>query len=305
MQLSYTKIQCWLMFFILLLESVWISFASFTFMYDLDFSLKFGFFLSLLILPYLFYKQFRPDPRIVSLLESLVFIILFTQLMVVASFLFASLNFSLIDNALVFIDSLFIYPFPSIVMWFRAHPEWDIFFAFIYNSFLYQFPLVIFYFSARGKVLLLQRFVMQFMIASCLTALLSGIFPALGPYVFYGYTPSPALGEALNKLLEIRQGIVNISVQAGIVTFPSFHVIMALIYIYTFRGERTFVFIPIVLLNLLLIFSCLPIGQHYFADLLGAIPVFVLTIWLDNLLYKYVVQKRGTSVPKKSLKFPR
>lgn len=293
MLLSYTKIQCGVMFSLFLVDVVWINFSSLQFIYaSKDFfviisGLAFFFF------PYLFYKLYRPDPRIVSLLESIFFILTFIQVINFLLYLVATLNFPFIDSTLAYVDSLFRIESPAIVFWFRDHERWSHVFLYIYITFFYQIPFVIFYFSVQGNALLLQRFVMHFMMALILTLLLSGFFPAMGPYVWYDYTPSPLLAAALAQLLELRQGVLNLSKVNGIVTFPSFHALMAMIYIYTFRHERKLIFIPILILNMLMIFSCLPIGEHYFADVLGAIPVFIVTIWIDSLIYKHVVKKQA------------
>lgn len=279
--MSYTKIQWGIILAFLLIDFIWIYFSSLLLIYDKVLLFSIAITLLFFFLPYLFYKLFRPDPRIVSLLESLVLILIFVGSLMPLSFLVATLNYPLVDSSLALIDFYFRINTAEIVFWFRDHVKWFNFSIYFYNSFLYQFPFVILYFSSRGDVIALQRFVMQFMIASLLTLILSGFLPALGPYVWYGYTPSTELGNALDQLLELREGILNISKSNGIVTFPSFHVIMALIFVHTFRTERLYVFIPILILNILLIGSCLPIGEHYFTDLLGAIPVFLLTIWID------------------------
>lgn len=295
LSLSYPEIQYGLMLIFLLLEVVWIRSSSLYVTYNRETIKSIIIALLIFLVPYLFYKIFRPDPRIVSLLESLFITLAFVQLMLLFSFLAATLNYPLIDSTLALVDSFFKINSFEVVSWFRAHNVLYKAFTYIYDCFLYQIPFVILYFSSRGDVLLLQRFIMQFMISSILMIIMSGLWPALGPYVWDHYTPSPPLAFALEQTLLLREGIVDTSKFTGIVTFPSFHTVMALIYIYTFRHERKLIFIPILLLNLLMIFSCLPIGEHYFADLVGAIPVFIATIWIDNQIYKYVIPKNITA----------
>lgn len=291
MNLSYTKIQYGVILIFLLIDVLWIYFSSLSFSYDSELSMIVIIGLFIFFVPYLFYKIFRPDPRIVSLLESLFILLTFVQVMIVFSYLVATLNYPLIDSTLAFVDSIFKVNASAMVSWFRAHSEWHNIFDYIYDCFLYQIPFIILYFSFRGDVLILQRFITQFMIALLITLILSGLLPSLGPYAWYHFTPTPANASALDQLLELREGILNISKRNGIVTFPSFHAAMALIYIYTFRHENKFLFIPILILNLLIIFSCIPIGEHYFTDLVGVIPIFIATIWIDNLIYKHLVQK--------------
>jgi hypothetical protein len=201
----------------------------------------------------------------------------------------ATLNFPFIDSTLVFIDSIFEINSSTIVLWFRTHDSLTYIFSTIYKTYFYQIPFIILYFSIRGDALALQRFVMQFMIALILTIIISGFLPALGPYVWYNYPPSPTLAAALAQLLELRSGVLDFSQKNGIVSLPSFHTVAAFLYMYTFRNENKFIFISIVILNILMVFSCIPIGEHYFADILGAIPTFLVAIWIDSLIYKHIV----------------
>jgi len=210
--------------------------------------------------------------------------------MLTFSYLVATINQPLVDSTLYTIDTYFGVSSPSIVLWFRTHEEWRTVFVHIYNTYNYQFPFVIFYFSSRGDVTQLQRFFMQFMIAAPLTIVLSGFFPAEGPYVWYHYTPDIELLKALNQLRELRHNIVDLTTQNGIVTIPSFHTVMACLYTYAFRNQRKIIFIPILILNILMIFSCLPIGQHYFADLLAGIAVAAIGIGLETLLFTYTLR---------------
>ncbi|MBP9692156.1 MAG: phosphatase PAP2 family protein [Alphaproteobacteria bacterium] len=54
------------------------------------------------------------------------------------------------------------------------------------------------------------------------------------------------------------------------------------------RQENNYIFIPALILNILVIFSCLPIGQHYFIDILAAFPVFLFAVWSEQLLFSCV-----------------
>lgn len=287
--MSYTKIQCGASFILLFINICWISCSPLKIYYDREALLVSFICLSIIFLFYVFCKIFRQAPRIVLFLESLLFILIFILLLLVFCFLMATLNYPFIDSTLVFIDSIFEINSSTIVLWFRTHESLTYIFSHIYKTYFYQIPFIILYFSIRGDALVLQRFVMQFMIALILTIIISGFLPALGPYVWYNYPPSPTLAAALTQLLEIRNGILDFSQKNGIVSLPSFHTVAAFLYMYTFRNENKVIFILIVVLNILMIFSCIPIGEHYFADILGAIPTFLVAIWVDSLIYKHIV----------------
>lgn len=289
--MSYTKIQWGMAFVILFINVFWISFSPLKIYYDKETFLVVFIGISVLFFFYMFYKVFlfRLAPRTVLFLESLLFILIFILLLLVFCFLMATLNYPFVDSTLVFIDSIFEINSSAVVLWFRTHELLNYIFSSIYKTYFYQIPFIIVYFSIRGDALALQRFVMQFIIALILTIIISGFLPALGPYVWYNYQPSPTLAAALAQLLELREGTLDFSQKNGIVSLPSFHTVAAFLYMYTFRNENKVLFVSIVILNTLMVFSCIPIGEHYFADILGGIPTFLVAIWLDSLIYKHVV----------------
>lgn len=288
--MSYTKIQWGAAFFLLVINICWISFSSLKIYYDREASLIVFIFLSTIFFFYLFYKVFRRAPRVVLFLESLLFILIFILQLLIFCFLMATLNYPFVDSTLVFIDSIFGINSSAIVLWFRTQLSLTYIFSYIYKTYFYQIPFIILYFSIRREALNLQKFIMQFIIALILTIIISGFLPALGPYVWYNYPPSPTLAAALAQLLELRSGILDFSQKNGIVSLPSFHTVAALLYMYTFRNENKVIFISILILNILMIFSCIPIGEHYFTDILGAIPTFLAAVWIDSLIYKHIIR---------------
>lgn len=286
--MTYTKTLWGFLGLYFFIEIIWIKFASFSFYYSDNIVFYYFIFMFSILSIYIFYKNFRPDPRIEFLLISALLFFTNAFLTLIGSYLAATLNFPFVDSQLASIDEgLGIYT-PNLVFWFRNHLNWYNFFIYIYNSYAFQFPLIIFYLNFCKKEILLQRFFMQVFIAGLLTVCLSGLFPVAGPYVHYGYTPDGPLASALQHLYELRQNIVNINTANGIVSLPSFHSVMALLYIYSLRQENNYIFIPALILNILVIFSCLPIGQHYFIDILAAFPVFLFAVWSERLLFSYI-----------------
>jgi len=284
----YTNIQGAFIIFILLIDITWIKFSDFVLIYDKKTLFHESLFFLFLFSVWGFYKIFRPDPRVVSFLETVFFTLFYSYIILIFSYLVATLNQPLVDSSLIAVDHFFGIRVSEIDFWFRDHVWWDWIFTGIYNCYLYQAVFIIVCFSYLGKVFELQRFLMQFMIAILITIIISAFFPALGPYEWDHYAPREVLGVALQHMVELRQNIMNMDKITGIVTFPSFHAVMALLYAYLFRNERKVILIPILVLNALIIFSCIPIGEHYFVDILAAFPVFLLAIGLEYLIYKKV-----------------
>jgi membrane-associated phospholipid phosphatase len=274
------------------MEVIWIHFSSLEFYYSIEKFLVIFFGLLFFYLLYLFYKRVRPDPKIMTALLSVLTFLSYTLVVGLLSYLTCTLNLPLIDSTLATIDGDMGFSSLNLVLMFRQHMWLYIFFGITYDVFLILPCFILLYFVFLGNPLYFQRFLMQYIIASFLTVLIAGFLPAAGPYVWYHYTPTPELQGALDRFYELRNHIVDIRQGNGVVTLPSFHTIASCLYIYAFRHEKKIIFIPILILNLLIIFSCLPIGQHYLADILAGIVVFGATVAIEQLIF-WSVQKHG------------
>ena len=81
----------------------------------------------------------------------------------------------------------------------------------------------------------------------------------------------------IDVLLAARNGVV-LDV-AGIITFPSFHAVMGVLFAYSARTIKP-LFIVFVPLNILLLLATPPFGGHYLTDVIGGAGVAIFTIYL-------------------------
>ncbi len=262
--MTYTKIQWGLIFITLVVEIVWIQLSSFVFLYNQNQIFFYGLCILVLYISYLFYKKFRPAPQIMSALLSFCWLLSNTAIMIILSYLAYSTNKPLITSNLAAIDQfLGIYP-PAIVLWFSQHEGWNKLFKYIYAALTYQMLFTLFYFSFRKKFNVLQRFIMIYMISLYLTIFIGALFPAVGTYEWYHFTPDVSQVSELSHLYEVRQNILDIRSADGIIEFPSFHAALGLLYIFIFRHEKKIIFLPILVINSLMFFSCLShVGQFF------------------------------------------
>ncbi len=115
--------------------------------------------------------------------------------------------------------------------------------------------------------------------ASLLTCIIFAAVPAAGAFVHYGL---PGQANWLQNLDTLRNG-ANLQFAAadmvGIVTFPSFHTVLAMLVIYTTRGTglvgRMFA-----VWNVILLFAIPPFGGHYLVDMIGGAAVLAISICL-------------------------
>jgi len=115
------------------------------------------------------------------------------------------------------------------------------------------------------------------MVSLVLTTLISGFFPATGPFMV-GHQPLFA-----RVLLQIRAGATNFALDhmQGIVTMPSYHTVTAILLIYVHRPPaRSFPLLAV--LNLLMLLSVPFAGNHYLSDLIAGSIMAAICIALDR-----------------------
>jgi membrane-associated phospholipid phosphatase len=119
------------------------------------------------------------------------------------------------------------------------------------------------------------------------TIVVATMWPALGSCVYHEPVAEPfshlnplACREYLPHVESLRNGTFktfDVTQTMGIVTFPSFHTVMAIIATYAVRHYR-WLFVPFVLLNTVNILSTVPLGGHYFVDVLGGAAIALSAI---------------------------
>jgi membrane-associated phospholipid phosphatase len=286
--LTYTKIQGLFVIFILLIDTVWVSTSSNRFLCNVTdvviFFASLGSFWTL----YYFYKKTHPLPKIVVVWFSLLLFITFNAVATVLLYSAYTVEWPLVTGELAFIDQSLGFDFLSLYQWFQAHQGWNAIFTYIYKMHFLEIGFILIFFSYFREERYIQQFLMLYMISLLLTIVIGSLIPAGGALAWYSYPPESYQLKALHHLYELRQGIVNVKEIDGITTFPSFHTTLALLFIYTFRCEKKIIFVPILVLNILMIFSCIVQGAHFLIDLFGGLLVFIIALGIENFLFRYL-----------------
>lgn len=136
-----------------------------------------------------------------------------------------------------------------------------------YNSMFPQLVLLVFCFSPTGRSARIGELLLLAGATMVPTALISAIWPTLGPFAVHG------VGDVtyLRDLLALRASgpwHFESVVMQGIVTMPSYHTVMAVLLTYAFR-RTGLVGYGIATLNLVMLLSIPPIGGHYLVDVLA------------------------------------
>jgi len=133
-------------------------------------------------------------------------------------------------------------------------------------------------------------------VALLLTVLISALFPVIGPFGTYGKGHEPWLDDFL-ALRQVGPWSFNLPEMQGLVTMPSFHTVLAILFCYAFRGTG-WIGWCVTCLNVLMLFSIPPIGWHYLSDMLigGAVTLLCLVV-VPPIICRVDPWMRGSALP--------
>jgi membrane-associated phospholipid phosphatase len=103
---------------------------------------------------------------------------------------------------------------------------------------------------------------MATVLALLTTVAIGTVLPGFGPNEIYGI-PSAWSGV----LYSLRAGAHTPLTYVGIITFPSFHASMAVMWTFAMRNIR-YGFSVAAFVNGLMLVACMPIGYHYLVDVI-------------------------------------
>jgi len=143
-----------------------------------------------------------------------------------------------------------------------------------YESYAWQPFVAVIVLALFGPPRRNAEFVLAMTLALTITIVISALLPAIEPGHAHGFdTP------AADAMLALRAGQRAGLPYVGIVSFPSFHAAMAVLFTLAYRGLRP-AFYPAAALNGLMLLSVPFSGDHYLVDLLAGIAVALLALWL-------------------------
>ena len=184
----------------------------------------------------------------------------------------AGASFPMRDDTLKYTDSLFGFDWYGVSRWLNDRPTLDRILLSSYQSLDLQITFLIFFRSALHTGQRNKEFTSLFLISIIITALVFVFVPAFG---MFGKLDE----NTLDRLLDIRAGqsIMTYDCVVGIIVFPSYHTVLAILITYSAR-HRYWSFIPTLLVNIVMLIATSPEGGHYLTDMLAGAVVAILSI---------------------------
>jgi hypothetical protein len=149
-----------------------------------------------------------------------------------------------------------------------------------FTTFLLPF-VVIAFLCGSAEAQRLYHFIAAYGSALIITLAAALFFPAQAAFVFYGHADIPfnaiQYGDVIAGLRDGSMKAVDLQNLGGIITFPSFHATMAVLFVWAlwpFRSART----ALVLINGTMWLAAVPVGGHYVVDLIGGSVIAAIAI---------------------------
>jgi membrane-associated phospholipid phosphatase len=130
-----------------------------------------------------------------------------------------------------------------------------------------------------------RRYVVGIVVAAFITAGTFAFFPAAGPWTTEGYRASHDQTVVTAYLTALKTGApVDLDMKdAGIVAFPSFHVLLALLSAVALSAMRQ-LRVAAWVLALLICVATLTTGWHYLTDVFGGIALTLISVAVARAL---------------------
>lgn len=121
-------------------------------------------------------------------------------------------------------------------------------------------------------------------VAGLATCLISAMLPAVGATALHGVGGAPWLPDILT-LRGAPPATFVLNDMTGIISFPSFHTVLGLLFVWTARGTGP-LFWGLAVLNALLVTATLTEGGHHLADVFGGAAVLAGSIFAVRVVIR-------------------
>jgi hypothetical protein len=219
-----------------------------------------------------YYWHYRPQARRPA--EILLYVsmwLIFPWFATRLTYLGIALGMPVEDQLFLRADSVLGLDWKALFYFLKSHPVIIRLLILIYQSTYFQPIIAVPLLAIMGPLGRNQQFVVAMCISLFLTIVICALLPAYGPMTDFGITDY--LRRIVDDLQNGHHQQIHVS---GIICFPSFHTVMAILFTWVYRGMRAFW--PAALINGAMLISIPTLGNHYFVDVLGGAIVALIAI---------------------------
>ncbi len=192
-------------------------------------------------------------------------------------------RFPLRDALFIQIDRAMGFSIPGMMAWSNAHPYLGTLLDRSYPLIFLLIPVAAILPPLLGKREAAEQFVVANAIAFTMSFPIFTLLPGVGPWAGYHFSGTEAQKACEASIVALHRGADASA--AGIVCFPSFHVVWAVLSAWSLQSIKP-LRIPSAIVCFLIIVSTMTTGWHYVADVLAGIAVAAVSIACANLVIR-------------------
>lgn len=215
----------------------------------------------------------------------------FTSAMALLNYVFLP-NFRVgLDHWLLQADAALGYSWADMVRWSVQQPFLNELMRYAYLSSLPQMAVLILMLGLGSQIRRLHVMLMTLMLSATFAVVFWIVFPTAGPSAYlmldtetaqYSHQVlDKAYGQKMLDLLAHGEEQIRPSQMIGLIAFPSYHTVLALVGIWFARSLK-WVFPIFLIVNLLVFPATLAHGAHYLVDLAGGFALFAISLWISE-----------------------
>jgi len=249
-----------------------------------------------LIIVSLFYTRFRPDARLATLMHTVAMFVATATPISIFYYLATALHHPLIDAHIAAADHALGFDWVATYKWVAALPALQMVLSMAYYSLLPQTVILIFALNFLGKIERCWEIPWLLLVAGILLIPFSIFTPAIGAFGYFHVNENEPYVAIFRALYDGTLKTIDFQTMQGVVQFPSLHAASAIMIVYAARGVK-FLFPLYVLLNAAMLLATVPLGGHYFADVLGGIALAAATILIVRKYCRTLLAPKSFALP--------
>lgn len=229
------------------------------------------------------YRSKRPDPRLSAMLFGAGFLCLFTAAASVLNYCLLTVAGTSIDPQLAAVDRALGFDWPAVMAAVAPHPTLNLVLQVAYISMLPQVALLTIALAGQKTYAHIYRFCLAVAVGALVCIGIWTLVPSFGAMAVYAPPPNmplaldQAYAHQLAALLANGPGVISAADTKGLIGFPSYHAVLALLVMF-YGWKISWLRWPAVVLNLVVLTSTPIQGGHHLVDVLGGIAVTALSL---------------------------
>jgi hypothetical protein len=238
-----------------------------------------------------FYQTRRKEPSIAAMLIGASFLCAFSAAASMLNYFLLTLHGPRIDAELAAADRALGFDWVGMMTVMAVHPRLNTLLSLTYNIVLPEIALLVVVLGWSGEAQKIYRFCLAIALGALVCIFIWALTPSLGAMSVYHLPPAiahavaasvdDAYGNALVAMLQNGPGFISPSDIRGLIGFPSYHGVLALIAI-CYARNLPHLFWPLLALNILVLVATPMQGGHHVMDVLASFPVAALVVFLSS-----------------------